>query len=724
MRSDPSTATAVAVAEALGVSKRSAERRALRECWPYTDAPVRGGRQRLYEVSCLPADVRQALAEKALSAAPAAISPPVAAGALFSSEVSMNARLPAPVDSAGAIAAPPGVGELAAWQIEVATARAALIEECERIAAAGQVSLHRAQQILLAGARAGTLAAPLAELVRAANARRGEHRVLSIARLAAWAKEARGAATPAERIRRLAPGSRGKRWTLEPEVAAALALYRRPNKPALRWCVAELVGANSGPAFNSLYARCRRELEKLPAPVFYGGRNTGAALRALQPFRRREFLALEPNDVWIGDGHSAKLRIAHPDSGAPFVPEVTIIMDVPTRYVVGWSVSLSENCIAVADALRHGVSRHGIPLVYYSDNGGGQKNRMFDAPVTGVLSSLGVRHETGIPGNPQGRGVIERFWQTILIPLARRFATYQGRGADRETLRAVSQEVERALRAAARAEPGAQVSALPRRLPTFHEFLEALEAEIERYNETHSHRALPKLDGTTHATPAAYRAHRLGGAAPAVPQPQEVAALFMPSVLRVAARGEVKLWNGIYFHRDLMLVDREEVRVCYDIHDASFVLVRRVSGEFIARAELAGNRSGYLPQPMIERLRDERAARRRALLEKKLEAVDTERGARTLPAPGFSPEERLALEAELEAELAAPAVKPLELMGEMERYAYWKTLHARRAAGEALEESARDFYAGFADTAELYLAEERGFDQALIANAERGDASR
>ncbi|EPP1151054.1 Mu transposase C-terminal domain-containing protein, partial [Yersinia enterocolitica] len=84
-----------------------------------------------------------------------------------------------------------------------------------------------------------------------------------------------------------------------------------------------------------------------------------------------------------------------------------------TRYVVGWSLSLAENVIAVADALRHGMQSHGIPLIYYSDNGAGQTANVLDADITGILSRLGVEHPTGIPGNPQARGIIERLNREI-----------------------------------------------------------------------------------------------------------------------------------------------------------------------------------------------------------------------------------------------------------------------------------------------------------------------
>lgn len=52
------------IAQALDISKRSAERRAQREGWPYDEVPARGGIRRLYPVDSLPEAVRTAVEEK------------------------------------------------------------------------------------------------------------------------------------------------------------------------------------------------------------------------------------------------------------------------------------------------------------------------------------------------------------------------------------------------------------------------------------------------------------------------------------------------------------------------------------------------------------------------------------------------------------------------------------------------------------------------------------
>lgn len=142
-----------------------------------------------------------------------------------------------------------------------------------------------------------------------------------------------------------------------------------------------------------------------------------------------------------------KMTVRHPLHGSRFKPELTMIIDGVTRYIVGWSMSYSENVIAISDAMRHAIETNGVPLFYYSDNGGGQKNKTLDAPVTGMFPRLGIGHETGIPGNAQGRGIIERAHQTILIRIARKFPTFNGGSADRDWVRSTGVAIDSALKA-------------------------------------------------------------------------------------------------------------------------------------------------------------------------------------------------------------------------------------------------------------------------------------
>lgn len=710
------------IASALDITLRAVGKKAKKQGWIPAGRACPGGI--VYDETCLPGEVldkvRRHLFQRQIAGTPVKIERVNAPFVRPAAVVTTDSR---------------SLTDLSVWERETGTARLAFVDHIERAVAQGVGKVAAVREIV-GHAKAGALGEGLADLVQVANARSGKksgksQRTLSYSRLFAWCAMVEGKFTPSERIAALAPKAKGRKWSLDEDVAQALAKLRQPNKPPLAWCVREVIAERGKGSFGSLEHRCRRELKHIPAPVFYAGRNTGAALRALQPFRRREFQSLHPNDVWIGDGHGAKMKVAHPNTGNPFQPEVTVIMDVQARYVVGWSVSLSENCLAVSDALRHGVSRHGVPLVYYSDNGGGQKNKMFDAPVTGTLAAIGVQHETGIPGNPQGRGVIERFWQTALISLARRFATFQGRGADRDTLRNVSREILQQLRAAKNGE----VTTLPQKLPTWAQFIDALDAAVTEYNETHRHSSLPKLDGTNYATPAEYRAARVAetGTEIHIPSPMDLAALFMPHVTRKCQRGEVRLFNGVYFHKDLTMIDGREAPVGYDIHDCSKVWVKHPdSGSLIAVAELDGNRGAYFPKPFIERLREERAKGRMGRLKTQFDEVRAELagGCQLVGEIEHRPviarertAEEIAAEAALEAMLAKPAtVNVHALRSSADKHAHWMTLDARRAAGEVLAEQEEQFWSAWQDSD--YFAIERDLNQQFEqGSGRRADAA-
>ncbi|RAP70000.1 integrase core domain protein [Candidatus Erwinia dacicola] len=108
---------------------------------------------------------------------------------------------------------------------------------------------------------------------------------------------------------------------------------------------------------------------------------------------------------------------------------------------------MSESQVAVGDAIRNAVSRYGVPLMYYSDNGGGEKNAVFDADIIGIFSRLGIEHPTGIPGNPQGRGIIERLNQEIPKRAAMAFGSWVGKSGDREAQRKYRKTVDSAVNA-------------------------------------------------------------------------------------------------------------------------------------------------------------------------------------------------------------------------------------------------------------------------------------
>ncbi|MGC0153311.1 DNA-binding protein [Chromobacterium vaccinii] len=506
------------------------------------------------------------------------------------------------------------VDQLTDAQRHVAEARCALVSEVlklTRVLGKKAAAAHVAD-----AAKQRALPDLLQQLVDRANARSNEDRAVSSRTLLRWCAMFESTSSPGERLRRLAPQQRGADQTMPWWLGAFLAAYRRPGKPPLSEAYRDFLKnlpANGGaPSEHAV----RRALKKLPPVMLYQGRHTGAALAAKLPFVRRDWSQLQPGDVWVGDGHGMKCTVINPETGRPQILEVTLALDGASRLAVGWSVSLSENVIAVADMLRHGMTQYPAPLIYYSDNGSGETGKVLDAPLTGILARVGIHHETGIPGNAQGRGLIERAWKTITIPLARTYPTFRGNGADRDTLRLVNRDISRAMTAANNAPAGTTVS-IPH-VPSLEQFTADLDAALSEYNDR-PHSELPKRQGV-HMTPREYYdAHRR-------PDEQLLSAwelqdLFRPTFIRTARRGEVQLWNNLYFSRELMSVDGEEVQVGVDIHDPSNVIIRTLEGRLVCVAEVDGNRRAAFPVSFVEKLRQDRVTGQIKRAEDKIEAA-------------------------------------------------------------------------------------------------------
>ena len=232
-----------------------------------------------------------------------------------------------------------------------------------------------AVQFVVRQVESGQLSETLAYLVPVANARANNQRGISVRTLKGWVAAYRAAGSPNARLAALAPRPTK---TETPVVQIAwladfMAHHCRPSAPKLAHSYQEFAKGwlTTQPAYElPSLDTVRRVWKKLPQIMQQRGRMTGAAYKSLQPYIRRDWQALRPNDVWISDGHSFKAKVQHPIHGQPFKPEVTVIIDGCTRMVVGFSFSLAESCVAVADALRIGIKHNGVPLMYYSDNGG------------------------------------------------------------------------------------------------------------------------------------------------------------------------------------------------------------------------------------------------------------------------------------------------------------------------------------------------------------------
>lgn len=525
--------------------------------------------------------------------------------------------------------------ELTDSQKAVGDARMVLVQEVLRLMDSsenGGLSMKRKQAVeFIADASvAGTLPDYVQRAADIANARKGATRTgVSVPTLQRWLSAWMAAGTVGERMALLAPGKVSKKEVFQYSwMPDFMRFWRDTNKPTVmmayekfaKWWV-EQYGDNE--IMLSMLPKVdtvRYALDKLPVAERERGRATGSDYKKYLPFVRRDWSVIPVNGVWVGDGHGMKMEVINPETGKPFRPEITLVIDARTRVVVGWSLAMSESQVAVGDAIRNAVSRYGVPLMYYSDNGGGEKNAVFDADITGIFSRLGIEHPTGIPGNPQGRGIIERLNQEIPKRAAMAFGSWVGKSGDREAQRKYRKAVDSAVNALEKGKPLNEVQASAmRKVPTMEQLVAEIERQIERHNNR-PHSSLPERNNGQHWSPLAYRNHVIKQQQEEIQYltSSELHEMFRPEQVCIARRGEIKLFKNIYFSTELASVEGEEVRVCFDIHDPHSVIVRRMDGTWICDAIWNGNKVDAFPKARIEQLKEKRVKRSVRNLEDKV----------------------------------------------------------------------------------------------------------
>lgn len=588
-----------------------------------------------YHIDCLPEAVREIIRQRhyksLIAQGPSQpVDEPINGSATIplSHELAIMRQCPALLDRK--------VQALNDKQKRIADARIMLAQEVIRLQQAGMTRIA-AVTFIAAESTSGTLPAALQRAAELANARKGRtRRGVGKSSLQGWLSLYLCAERPQERLAILAPGQPQKqrpediRWFYTlfwphfarpcgPTVLDAYRAFQEDwrneyhDQPALL-------------AALPTYDKVNRLVKRVAPHRRVRGRVTGSALQAYHVYQQRDWSQMPVNGCWIADGKSLNMKVAHQLHGRPFTPELTLVLDGRTRYLVGWSLSLAENAIAVADAWRHAIQHHGKPLFAYSDNGGGEKNRMLDADITGIFPRLGIEHTTGIPGNPQAWGIIE--WLNGVLPrrLAMRSQTYNGLSADPNGARRQGKTLL-SLSNALRQWKALNVALQKTRatLPSWRQLIDAIEEEVQRYNHSHEHSALPKINGKS-MTPAAYRKVLLAeeGADIEYLSAGELCQMLMPEEKRVAQRGWVELLNNQYFAKELIEVDRQTVRVAFDIHNPNEVIIRQMDGAYLCTALWNGNTASPVPVSRMEKALAARAKRRIKLAESKIQDAQDE----------------------------------------------------------------------------------------------------
>lgn len=631
------------IADALGRARSGVFLRSGRENWPFEEVAVRGGKKRLYPISTLPKDIQTALQMRAITAVMPAVAAEIAAPVVM--------RQPEAL--------------LTDKQRLERDARKGVKTAIAQMMAEGRCSQEAAMHALLATARAGT-AEPatirMLQLARDARGRSGDG-FPSIRTLKRWL--AAVDLTPHQKTRDM----RVPAWA-----NAFLAIWQQPQKPTIDQAYREFCRAVPATARPSVH-QVRRFVGKLGTVTREAGRMGPRELKTIRPFFRREFTSLEPNEVWSADGHTFDAEVQHPFHGRPFRPEITSIVDIATRRIVGFSVALAESAFAVLDALRHAVENAGKPAIFYVDRGSGYDNALIKEEGIGLRSTLGFSVVHSLPYNSQARGVIERLHQTVWVAASRLLPSYIGAAMDREAKLAQFKLTRKALK---------HGGAMP--LMPWDVFLTFCRERVADYNAS-AHRS---LKGTS--PDLRWREYELKGWQADRVSDGDLEGLFRPRVLRKVLRGEVQLFTNIYACHWAEEFHGETVMVAYDINKPAKVWLYTPEGRYMGDAEVNGNSRRYMPVPVSQMALETRAKGREKLVRAKLTEIREELNGPALAAPaagtivlgGRIVEVEKVLSGvampRVEARPEAPKPRSARPIGEL--YEEWLALDGRIRAGD------------------------------------------
>jgi putative transposase len=116
------------------------------------------------------------------------------------------------------------------------------------------------------------------------------------------------------------------------------------------------------------------------------------------------FEAAAPGDLWTGDALHGPVIAGRKTYLFAFI-------DDHSRALVGYRWGLSEDTVRLEAAFRAALASRGVPRRCYVDNGSAYVSKQ----LLRACASLGVILVHSRPGKPQGRGKIERVFETVRI---------------------------------------------------------------------------------------------------------------------------------------------------------------------------------------------------------------------------------------------------------------------------------------------------------------------
>jgi len=129
---------------------------------------------------------------------------------------------------------------------------------------------------------------------------------------------------------------------------------------------------------------------------------TGPATAETAPETFGRFEATAPGELWVSD-------VLHGPVLGGRKTCLFGIEDDHSRFITGHWRATREDTLGLFAALRRAVEAHGAPKIFYVDNGSPYVSRQ----LLHALATLGVKITHSRPRRPQGKGKIERLFETV-----------------------------------------------------------------------------------------------------------------------------------------------------------------------------------------------------------------------------------------------------------------------------------------------------------------------
>lgn len=505
------------------------------------------------------------------------------------------------------------------YQREMLEARAIILTEIEALAQL--CGINNAIEKFKEQITNETLSPETKNALLKANGKSGNKLKISRATIFNWRKAVKDAGTTLALTSKEMPKAEWPEWG-----DILLKFWQQPQKPSLQYCLDKLC-ENFPVAKCPSYSAAQRFIKKLPAQIREKGRLGTREIKKIKAYVIRDTSNLWPTAVYTADGHTFDAEVEHPFTGKPFRPEITTVIDVFTRKVVGWSIDLNERTNSVYAALAKSIKTHGVPAIWYVDNGKGFNNKFFDNSVVGLLARLNIRKENSIAYNSQARGIGERIHRTIWVRAAKELPTYMGADMDPQAKQAVFKKTRHDIATIG----GSKL------LMKWSDFITFCQNRVDWYNNK-EHSSLPiMVDAQTykkrHYTPTEFwnKAVENGFTADRITL-AEAENLNKFFEIRKVIHSQLTWCNNFYTSPLLQSVDSQEVAICYDPTDPKEIDVytlhivngEKKLGTKICKAQLFGTKTGYFPQSAFEHRDVKRLTGKIKRLQKHVEEAEDE----------------------------------------------------------------------------------------------------